>query len=88
MIKKSLSLYQVLTLPNRVVVGTFGSKLAAVNAMRKTNKVLVKGIDSPVFVAPGPDHWRYATDRTVPARGAEYSWITVEGEPALLASPW
>lgn len=87
MTKKSLSLYQVLG-AGRVVIGTFGSKLAALNAMRKINAKLVRGVDTPVFVSPGPDHWRYNANRTVPQRGAEYSWIIVDGEPALLASPW
>lgn len=84
---KSLDLYQVLSNVGRALVGTFGSKAAARNAMRKINASRKAG-EPPVFVSPGPDHWRYKTDRTVPLRGPEYRWEVVNGEPALVVVPW
>lgn len=84
---KSLALYQVLSNSGRALVGTFGSRLAALNAMRKINAKLAKGEPS-VFVSPGPDHWRYKTDRSVPMRGPDYRWESVNSEPSLVIVPW
>lgn len=77
----NLSLYQVLG-AGRSLVGTFGSKIAALKAMRKINSNLKKG-ESPVFVSPGPDHWRAKENRKVPKRGAEPVW-TGEGDNRTL----
>lgn len=85
--KNSLVLYQLLG-AGRQVIGSFGSKIAAIKAMRNYNSKIVKGIDSPAFVSPGPDHWRSKHDRSVPVRPAECVWQVINGEPTLVRVPW
>lgn len=69
----NLSLF-VLLGAGRVVLATFAKKHHALKAMRTHNSKLASG-ESPVYVGPGPDHWRVKNkDQKVPKRGPDYRW--------------